>query len=112
MRYVSLMLTVMALAATAGWADGTPKAGGEEYSAYLENIEIRREFRRQGIGSRLLDVAQQEALARGKRLLWLHADEGNVNAHQFYKHNGWVHEKTVYPAWKQGRHTRVYRKEL
>ena len=81
-------------------------------NAYLENIEVRREWRRQGIGSRLLEVVQQEALARGKRLLWLHADERNVSAHQFYERNGWVHEKTVYPAWVHGRPTRVYKKEL
>lgn len=95
-----------------GCADGEGMRylGGD--NAYLENIEVRRALRRQGIGSRLLEVVQQEALARGKRLLWLHADERNVSAHHFYERNGWVHEKTVYPAWKQGRPTRVYKKEL
>lgn len=84
----------------------------EEENAYLENIEIRRGLRNQGIGSKLLHAVEQEARRRGKHQLWLHTDEDNSSAHRFYERNGWVHTRTVYPTWKAGKRTRVYSKML
>lgn len=81
-------------------------------NAYLENIEVTARYRGTGVGSRLLDAAQQEAGKRGKKHLWLHTSENNVKAHSLFDRSGWKHERTVFPAWKPGSRTRIYKKEL
>jgi GNAT superfamily N-acetyltransferase len=81
-------------------------------NAYLENIEVSGEMRRKGVGTLLLREVENEARRRGKDRLWLHTDEANVGAHRFYERSGWTHHHTVEPAWKQGRATRIYVKEL
>jgi GNAT superfamily N-acetyltransferase len=75
-------------------------------NAYLERM------RRKGIGTMLLREVESEAQRRGKESLWLHTDETNAGAHRFYERNGWTHHNTVNPAWKEGRATRIYVKEL
>jgi len=81
-------------------------------NAYLENIEVSKRMRRKGVGTLLLREVENEARRRGKERLWLHTDEANVGSHRFYERNGWTHHDTVKPAWKQGRATRIYVKEL
>jgi GNAT superfamily N-acetyltransferase len=81
-------------------------------NAYLENIEVSKRMRRKGVGTLLLREVENEARRRGKERLWLHTDEVNVGAHRFYERNGWTHHDAVEPAWKQGRATRIYVKEL
>ncbi len=81
-------------------------------NAYLENIEVAAALRNRGIGSKLLQAAEEAARRRGKRLLWLHTDEKNVGAHRFYERHGWIHITTIAAPWKQGAPSRVYCREL
>jgi len=81
-------------------------------NAYLENIEVTARLRSKGVGSSLLEAVQDEARRRGKKHLWLHTSENNVKAHALFDRQGWVHERSVYPPWKPGSRTRVYRKDL
>jgi GNAT superfamily N-acetyltransferase len=81
-------------------------------NAYVENIEVTARLRSQGVGSKLLEAAQDEARARGKRTLWLHTSENNAMAHKLFEREGWKHESSVYPPWKPSARTRIYRKDL
>lgn len=80
--------------------------------AYLENIEVTPRSRSNGVGRQLLEAAQAEAKRRGKKILWLHTRENNVKAHRLFDREGWTHERTVYPPWKPGSRTRIYKKAL
>jgi ribosomal protein S18 acetylase RimI-like enzyme len=92
--------------------DEDTRAFQQGENAYLENIEVTPRLRSRGVGSMLLEAVQAEAKRRGKRYLWLHTSENNVKAHRLFDREGWTHEKSVYPPWKPGSRTRVYRKAL
>ena len=81
-------------------------------SAYFENIEIKRPLRNRGIGSKLLNAAEQETRSKGKDYLWLHTDERSIAAQRFYERHNWIHERTIHPEWKQGKPRRIYVKRL
>ena len=81
-------------------------------NAYLENLEVAEFFRGQGIGRELLTAVEAEMRWRGRRALWLHAAEANYGACRFYEREGWHHERTVYPAWRNGAPTRIYVKSV
>ncbi|HEY8173570.1 MAG TPA: GNAT family N-acetyltransferase [Dehalococcoidia bacterium] len=81
-------------------------------NAYVENIEVTARKRSTGIGRQLMEAAQDEARIRGKKFLWLHTSENNAMAHKVFEREGWKHETTVYPPWKPGSRTRIYKKEL
>ncbi|MCW3097881.1 MAG: family N-acetyltransferase [Chthonomonadaceae bacterium] len=96
-----------------GWepdADALWFVSGE--NAYLENLEVKASFRGMGIGRELLAAAEEEVGQRGRRILWLHAAERNYGACSFYEREGWRHERTVYPAWRNGAPTRIYMKPI
>ena len=96
-----------------GWEpDSETPSFVEGTSAYLADIVVSPPLRNRGIGTALLREIENEAQRRGKACIRLHTDEQNKDAHRFYERNGWFHEKTVYPSWKQGRATRVYLKRL
>ncbi len=92
--------------------DDDTRAFQQGDSAYLENIEVTARARSSGIGSMLLEAVQSEAALRDKKRLWLHTSENNVKAHSLFDREGWVIERTVYPPWKPGSRTRIYRKDL
>ena len=81
-------------------------------NAYLENLEVRDEWRNRGIGTQLLCASEVEASARAATCLWLHTRERNAMANRFYERLGWTHDRTVHPSWMDGAATRVYRKPL
>ncbi len=58
---------------------------------YIEDIYIRKEFRKNGIGKKLMKFAAKKAVESGcKRLDWT-CIESNINAIDFYKHIGGHH---------------------
>ena len=54
---------------------------------YVDLMWIREEFRRQGYGHRLLNLAEEEARQRGAR--FAHLDTFSVQAPEFYKKHGY-----------------------
>ncbi len=60
----------------------------EERDAKIMSIAVKREFRRMGIGSRLLDEAIRWCRARGKRRLLLEVRVSNHPAQNLYKKKG------------------------
>jgi GNAT superfamily N-acetyltransferase len=95
--------------------DWDPDPDGRQYqegdNAYLENIEVTARLRSHGVGSQLIEAAQDEAKRRGKRHLWLHTNENNAKAHQLFERHGWRHQTSMTPQWTETR-MRVYRKDL
>ena len=73
--------------ATVGSADLVIEAvgGGGAPLAYVTNVCVLAEARRQGLGSRLMDLAEARSLAAGARELVLHVDEGNGPARRLYE---------------------------
>lgn len=67
--------------------------------AILEDLVVRKEYRRKGLGSQLLRRAELEAGSMGFQRLRLAADPGNIPALSFYLKAG----------WSQGRMVNLYR---
>jgi len=96
-----------------GWEpDGDAFLFVSGQNAYLENLEVKGSFRSMGIGRELLAAMEEEVRRRGRRVLWLHTGEANYGACRFYEREGWSHERTVYPAWRNGAPTRIYVKVI
>lgn len=60
------------------------------YAAQIEDLVLHPEFRRRGIGSRLLDAASAWAKQRGARRLQLNCDDQNLPAMRFYEARNWI----------------------
>ncbi len=60
------------------------------YAAQIEDLVLYPEFRRRGIGSRLLDAAGAWAKQRGARRLQLNCDDQNLPAMRFYEARNWI----------------------
>jgi ribosomal protein S18 acetylase RimI-like enzyme len=56
---------------------------------WIDDLWIARAERRSGIGSRLLQIAEQEIAARGSRQARLRLVAENTIALKFYTKNGW-----------------------
>lgn len=67
--------------------------------AILEDLVVKKEFRRKGLGSKLLQRAELEASSMGFQRMRLAADPGNIPALSFYLKAG----------WSQGRMVNLYR---
>lgn len=59
------------------------------HRAEIAQLLVRRSARRQGIAQRLMDAAEQEALAEGKTLLVLDTSTGG-DAERLYERLGWT----------------------
>ncbi|WEG13251.1 GNAT family N-acetyltransferase [Pullulanibacillus sp. KACC 23026] len=66
---------------------------GDE-SLEVERIYIKKQFQKQGLGKYLLMKAQEIALERKKKKIWLGVWEKNENAIGFYKKLGFVQTGT------------------
>ena len=57
----------------------------------VERIYIRTKFKRRGIGKFLLNLAEEIAISKNKKVIWLGVWEYNSNAIAFYKKIGFIH---------------------
>lgn len=65
----------------------------------IDNIVVRKDSRRQGVGRLLLERAEQWALARGADMVELNVWEFNTGARLFYQALGY--ETASHKMWKQ-----------
>lgn len=89
---------------------GVPNGGGTEPVAmpavaldvpYVGNLSVTPGYRRQGIGGRLVDAAENEARAWGATTIALHVDVRNPGAQALYQQRGYrcrAREPEWYPA--------------
>jgi ribosomal protein S18 acetylase RimI-like enzyme len=68
---------------------------------YVNVLAVRPQFRGKGLGTRLLDVAQQTSRARGKRGLSVIVSDANAGARRLYERCGYV-ERASRPMVKEG----------
>ena len=103
--------------AIAGTAEITLRSSGFWSSniqyPYISNLAVKKNYRRQGIGSQLLHKCEQIALNWGYQEICLHVLDHNYSAKQVYAHNGYQICQ-VEPLWKQscfGNSTRLLLKK-
>jgi putative acetyltransferase len=77
------------LVASAGLAPG-PSSD----SALLQKLYVARAARRAGLGSRLANLVETEALTRGAIRVELWSDTRFTDAHHFYERHGYVRDAT------------------
>lgn len=66
-----------------------------ENSWYINTLGVAEEYRRQGIGRSLLELAAKRALQNGIQCLSLHVYENNEEAIKLYQSYGFVEEKKI-----------------
>lgn len=65
------------------------------YSVLVEDMVVRRDHRRQGIGRALLQSMEQWSKEQGATRLQLLADKDNASALDFYRRIGWGQTRLV-----------------
>ena len=71
-------------------------------TAYLQALEVKPQYRRQGIGTRLINTVEQEALFRGFKRLTIMVEPNNAPALNLYQKLGFTKFKQSTDCW-QGR---------
>ncbi len=79
----------------AAYVDGQPAGYALLYSQwnkylYLDNILVRSQYRRYGVGSRLLEESMKLAAGLEKLGVWLICQDNNLQAMRFYLANGFT----------------------
>ena len=68
-------------------------------SAWIEDLVVQEQFRKQGLGKTLLEKAQEWAKSKGAKRVQLIADADNTSALDFYNRLGWT--QTRLQAWNR-----------
>lgn len=74
---------------------GTVMAGYDGHRGWIYSLAVETRFRRQGIGSALLQQAEEELRRRGCPKINLQVIAGNDEAVEFYRRLGFVQEPRV-----------------
>ncbi|HEY5958066.1 MAG TPA: GNAT family N-acetyltransferase [Polyangiaceae bacterium] len=87
-RFEGQCVGMVNLLETISTAEGCP-------AVWLEDMVIAREWRGQGLGSRLLESAMLDCQQRGITRITLLTDEDNLDAQRFYTRHGFARSKMV-----------------
>ncbi|MGP1676749.1 MAG: GNAT family N-acetyltransferase [Burkholderiales bacterium] len=98
----TLVLTARDAATLAGFAI---MQFGEE-RAHLSLLAVRTDYRRQGVGRRMLEWLTESALTAGIASVHLELRESNLGARRFYLQQGYA-ETVRIPGYYRGRETAV-----
>lgn len=79
----------------AGSIDGKPSYATKSL-AELENFYIDEEYRRQGIGKKLVQKLKNYCIDQGIEEMKVTASSKNINAREFYKNNGFEDFEVTY----------------
>ena len=71
----------------------------DEPAAKLSSIVVDERFRRRGIGEALVVAMEEEARARGCRLIFLTTAERRTDAHAFYRRLGFEETGRRFAKW-------------
>jgi|SRR5215472_6175424 len=74
---------------------GTIMAGYDGHRGWIYSLAVSPTWRRQGIGSRLMAVAEKALIEKGAVKINLQIADGNESVAEFYKSLGFVVEKRV-----------------
>jgi ribosomal protein S18 acetylase RimI-like enzyme len=65
------------------------------YSVLVEDVVVRPEFRKMGIGKKLLERIESWGVSKGAKRMQLVADKNNITAAGFYMKNGWSESSMI-----------------
>lgn len=72
----------------------------EENNIFLARLYVKFDLKRQGIGSRLLEIAENSAKARGYKEVHVHLGKEYLESHLFYAKHGYIEYKELYSKKK------------
>jgi ribosomal protein S18 acetylase RimI-like enzyme len=79
------------VAETSGEVIGTVIGGYDGRRGMIYHLAVRREFRKHGIATRLVEEVEKRLQAKGCVKCYLLTFAGNTEAIRFYKERGWRH---------------------
>ena len=83
---------------------------------YLHMIGVKSDFRQQGVGSRLMDFYEQDALKNGKSQMctkaFLLVNDLNTSAQMFYQHRGYEEVGKFENLFRRGITERLFMKKI
>jgi ribosomal protein S18 acetylase RimI-like enzyme len=88
-------------------ADRQPRKVG-----HIVTIDVVEPSRRRGVGSKLMDAAEQWAWEQGLRLIYLETAEDNLEAQRFYMARGYRRSRKVENYYRNGLAAWVMMKRL
>ncbi len=74
---------------------GTVMAGYDGHRGWIYSIAVSSDYRKQGLGSKLLSFAEEKLLNIGCMKINLQIMEGNETVEKFYLSNGYQTEKRI-----------------
>ena len=72
---------------------GTKEKDG---NLFLSHLFVKPELKRQGIGSKLLEVAERSAKERGYKEVHVHLGKNYLESHIFYPKRGYIEYQELY----------------
>ena len=91
---------------------GYAVASANEHSGHLFSIAVHRDFRRKGIGKRLMEEIIFELKSLGVRTLTLEVRVSNADASQFYRKIGFLAVGEAKAYYENGENAIVYFKAV
>ena len=68
----------------------------EEGNLFLSHLYVKFDLKRHGIGSKLLEIAEESAKKRGYKEVHVHLGKDYLESHIFYPKHGYVEYKEYY----------------
>ena len=68
----------------------------EEGKLFLSRLYVKFDFKRHGIGSKLLEIAEKSAKDRGYKEIHVHLGKDYLESHIFYPKHGYVEYQDLY----------------
>ena len=68
----------------------------EDGNIYLSHLYVKFDLKRHGIGSKLLEVAEDSARERGYKEIHVHLGKEYLESHIFYPKHGYIEYKELY----------------
>ena len=81
-------------------------------TGHIVTIDVHPEFRRQRIGERLMDLAEQRLKRQGAQRVILEASTGNAPALAFYRQRGYLNKRLLPNYYRGGSDASLMEKTL
>jgi ribosomal-protein-alanine N-acetyltransferase len=94
-----------------GFIIGLVNRHAEETTGRVYTLDVVAEYRRRGVGLKLLEEIEQIFEEKGVEICYLEVREGNVGARKFYRKHGYVKAKKLRGYYK-GAHGVQLKKRL
>ena len=76
-----------------GYIWAYPHPFRDETRMYISELSVKKDHRRQGVGTALMNLVETRAREEGFPALYLHAEAGSAEATRFYEAAGYMPER-------------------